>query len=148
MAHLQHKDIILDSSGLTVTFFRRNGRSVRRPLTLQYPMASNWGPAHPIALVEKWLPSTGNSGPVFSMPLSHALQRAMVLTGIQPPKGCTYSAHSPRIGGYNELLVLQFPKEYIMRRLDWDSEAMLRVYHDSRIVVSDPSRWFFAHLRP
>lgn len=82
------------------------------------------------------------------MPLSAALQRAMVLTGVQAPNGCVYSSHSPRIGGYNELLVLQFTKEYIMRRLDWDSEVMLRVYHDSRIVVTDPTRWFFAHLRP
>lgn len=148
IAHLAHKDVTVESKGLTVSFFRRKGRSARRPLILHYPWAVNWGPGNPIALVEKWLPSVFISGPVFSLPLSNAIQRALTLTGMQAPDGRAYSAHSPRIGGYNELLVIQFTREFIMRRLDRDSEAMLRVYHDSLIVVTDPSRWFFVHLRP
>lgn len=148
MAHLSKKDITLDCEKLTVSFFCRKGRSVRRPLILHYGRAANWGSNNSIALVEKWLPSTTSSGPVFSMPLSNAMQRALTLTGVQAPEGCVYSAHSARIGGYNELLSLKFPKKFIMRRLDWYSEVMLCVYRDSRIVVTDPSRWFFAHFRP
>lgn len=146
MAHLYRRDLRCDSSGLTASFYRRKGRSIRRPLILHYPRSSTWGPSNPLSLIERWFPSVLESGPAFPMTLSTSLHRALNLAHVQPPDGCTYSSHSPRIGGYNELLVLQFSKEYIMRRLDWDSEAMLRVYHDSRIVVTDPSRWFFAHL--
>lgn len=145
--HVCKKDIVVDDSGITATLFRRKGRSVQRPLIICYPRSPDWEPAHSIALVDKWL-AMAHSGPAFPMPLSDALQRVLLLSGTQPPSGCTYSAHSLRISGYNELLGVQFTEEFLMRRLDWDSEAMLRVYFDSRICFTNHSRWFFAHLRP
>lgn len=33
-----------------------------------------------------------------------------------------------------------------MRRLDLESEAMLRVYRDSHIASTTDSSWVFAHL--
>lgn len=35
-----------------------------------------------------------------------------------------------------------------MRRLDWETDDMLGVYYDIRIVVTSHSRWFFAHMLP
>lgn len=88
LAHLSNKDITLDGERQTVSFFRHKGRLLRRPLILHYSRAAYWGSHSPIALVEKWLPSTPSSGPVFALPLSHAIQRALNLTGVQPPEGC------------------------------------------------------------
>lgn len=148
MAHLTADHMTINDQGLTVSFLRRKGKSLRRPLILRYARSPSWGPDNPISLITKWLATVSGSEPAFSVSLTDALQRALILTSTQPPEGCIYSAHSLRIGGYNELSVLQFSKEFMMRRLDWESEAMLRVYHDSRIIATDHSRWFFAHLRP
>jgi hypothetical protein len=79
---------------------------------------------------------------------SHAvatLTRALFVTA---PVGCTYSSHSARIGAYNEWLALSFPTPWILHRPGWESEGMLRVYYDPRIIVTDDSGWFFAHMRP
>lgn len=64
-----------------------------------------------------------------------------------PQENGHYSSHSPRIGWYNELSVLGFSKKWIVQRLDWETEAMVRVYHDSLIVAIAHSGWFFANLR-
>lgn len=92
MAHLHHKNILLEESGMTVTLLRRKGKLVCRTLRLRCGRASNWGPSNPIAMVRKWMPSSNLTGPGFSMWQSQALQPTLVLTGIQPPQGCTYSA--------------------------------------------------------
>jgi hypothetical protein len=31
--------------------------------------------------------------------------------------------------------------------MGWESDDMLRVYHDPCIVVTEDSGWFFAHMR-
>lgn len=76
------------------------------------------------------------------MNLGKALHRALFMAGKFSTDGCKYSAHSLRISGCNGLLNLKFPKEWILRRLDWETEEMLQVYRDSTITVTDDSRWF------
>lgn len=146
MNHVQRKDMVFTEDGLEVTFVRRKGKSVRRPLIIRYRRAPDWSDSNPIALIQRWYNS--DASPVTSFPLSlaDAVQRVVHMLHVEPPAQCHYSGHSARIGGYNELLALAFGKEWIMRRLDWESEAMLRVYHDSRIVTTAHSNWFFAHL--
>lgn len=61
------------------------------------------------------------------MTLGEALGRALLLPTASALTVFIYTSHSSRIGGYNELLNLRFPKEWIMRRLDYESEQMLRV---------------------
>lgn len=78
--------------------------------------------------------------------LSDCLQLELHVVQATAPQGCRYTSHSPRIGGYNELVGLGFSKEWTMRRLDWESEVMLRVYMDGTVVHTDHSIWFFAHL--
>jgi hypothetical protein len=64
------------------------------------------------------------------------------------PMGCTYSSRSARIGAYNEWIALSFHTPWILHRMGWESEGMLRVYYDPLIVVTDDSGWFFANVRP
>lgn len=142
--HLRRQHVSVDSTGIRATIYRRKGKSIRRPLLLLYGNNPSWQRANPVSLLYRWTAEHYDS----HIPLGEALHRALILTGQTAPEGCFYSAHSPRIGGYNELLSLQFPKEWIMRRLDWEAEEMLRVYSDTTITVTEDSRWFFAHLRP
>lgn len=149
LSRLRRRDVVLSGSVMVASIFRRKGRSVRRPLILRYANCSKWPVVNPIALLSRWLSSHAASpDAVMTASLSDSLAQALLLVNATAPDGCRYSSHSPRIGGYNELLGLGFSKEWIMRRLDWESEAMLRVYLDGSIVPTDHSRWFFAHLRP
>ena len=146
MGRVQCKDIIFDEHELTVSFFRRKGRSIRRPHTLRYPRSPEWPTDNPIGLIYRWYSTQSSPDSGFPCSLSESLQRVLSSVQAQPPQHCHFSAHSLRIGGYNELLVSGVPKEQIMARLEWETDAMLRVYHDSRIVATDSTRWFFAHL--
>jgi hypothetical protein len=67
---------------------------------------------------------------------------------VSAPTGCTHSSHSARIDAYNEWLALSFLTPWIIHRMGWESDGMLRVYYDPRIAVTDDSGWFFAHMRP
>lgn len=133
---------------IVATRIRWKGSSIRRPLILSYtsPLES-YNESH-IRLISRWYNLDSDPTSSFEISLRDGLQRALLLSGQHPPEGCCYTSHSSRIGGYNERSVLQFPKEFIIRRLYWDTETMLRVYHDSRISVNDSSTWFFGHLRP
>ena len=147
MHHVSRKDMCFNDGQLEIAFYRRKGKSIRRPHILRYHAADDWASAvNPMRLFQLWY---ANKPPdaKFDVSLPDSLQRALTLVRGVAPDGCHYSGHSPRIGGYNELSVLGFPKEWIMRRLDWETEAMMRVYHDSRIVATVHSGWFFAHLR-
>lgn len=148
VAHFRRDHLVVDDAGLQVSLFRRKGKSVRRPLILRYDINPAWPSSNPVALVQRWAQQQTEPSASFSTSLTDALQRALLLSAQTPPSGCVFSSHSPRIGGYNALLGLQFPKEWIMRRLDWESDQMLRVYLDTTVSVTDDSRWFFAHLRP
>jgi hypothetical protein len=79
---------------------------------------------------------------------THAVATLTSALSHSAPVGCTYSSHSARIGAYNEWLALSFPTPWIMHRMGWESDGMLRVYYDPRIAVTDDSGWFFAHMRP
>ena len=78
--------------------------------------------------------------------LGSALRSVLVRLRVSPPSGYYYSSHSMRIGSFNELVVLGYRREFIMRRLDRSSAQTLLVYTDSIIHPSASSRWFFAHL--
>lgn len=147
MKHLRRKDVVLDATGVTVSIFRRKGRSVRRPLLLRYPMCETWPAENPIDLMDKWISCFHDPAAGMQPALGDCMQRSLEMVNERAPAGCRYTSHSARIGGYNELHGLGFAKEWIMRRLDWENEAMLRVYLDSTVIPTDHSRWFFALLR-
>ncbi|PXF40469.1 hypothetical protein BWQ96_09818 [Gracilariopsis chorda] len=146
--NLRRRDVAISDGLIVASIFRRKGKSIRRPLMLRYASAETWEPENPFALIKKWVCSHTDPEAVMNLSLSDALDRSMALVNGVPSTGCRFTLQSPRIGGCNELLGLGLSKEWTMRRLDWESEAMLRVYLDSSIVPTDHSRWFFAHLRP
>lgn len=63
------------------------------------------------------------------------------------PAGFFYAFHSMQIGALNDLVQLQLAKTLIVYHLDWASEAMFQVYHDSRVVLLPALELFFGHLR-
>lgn len=143
----QRKDISFTETGIAVAFYIRKGKSLRRPLILSYPINVDRGEtAGPIALIRFWFDVQPSPGTGFPSSLQTSLQRCLT-TGSKPPDYCYFSAHSLRIGGYKELSVVGFSKEFIMRRLDWETDAILLIYMDSRIVLTGDSSWFFAHMR-
>ena len=79
--------------------------------------------------------------------LNDHVRRVLKGAGCMAPDGCYYSSHSLRMGSFNELSLLDLPMDFIMRRLDWESEEMLRVHLDIRLTKSPQSHWFFGHLR-
>lgn len=101
---------------------------------------------NPIALVSKLSHTASITDLKFFVSLAEPLQLALFLIERSAPDDSCYSAHKPKIEGYNELAVLVFSKKFIMWRLDSEIEAMLCVYHDSKIVATDFSRWVFANL--
>lgn len=62
------------------------------------------------------------------------------------PPGYYYASHIARMEAFNELAGLQFSKKFIMHRLDWSTESMVRTYQNGRITHSHNSEWFLAHL--
>lgn len=55
---------------------------------------------------------------------SDSRSRTHTVCGYEVPDGCKVTVKSPRIGCRNELLALGFMKEFIMRRLDLDTESV------------------------
>lgn len=147
MSRIQSKDVSIEDNGVTEKILRWKGKNIRRPLIIRYPMCGAWTEKNPVSLLKKWISSHSDPLSVMHPSLNDCIQRALHLVQSATPQGCRYTSHSPRIGGHNELLGLRFSKEWIMRILDWESEAMLRVYMDGKVVPTDHSRWLFAHLR-
>lgn len=155
LAAVETGDWTWTDSGVTVLFRRRKkrGGERRRPLLLSYPSSDAWEPGSgPLDLFRRWTSLRPRNTLLFPLAdgassLSLALTRVLGLLQVVAPVGCFYESHSPRIGGFNELLCLQFSREWIMQRLDWKSENMFSVYFDSRISVSADSDWFFGHMR-
>lgn len=151
-------NVCLTPEGIEAVFHHRKGRSVRRPLVMRYGMAPSWKDEyHSVTIVRKWTATRPGGEYLFNVVppnstnavyLTICLEHALALANVRPPSGALYTSHSLRIGGYNELSCLRAPKEWLMRRLDWGSEAMLRVYHDSNVVATDDSNFFFAHIVP
>ena len=158
MAHVKESDLRFHdgpSGGLTALLTHRKGAKLR-PLYLAYPANPDWGDAAgPPALLHRWRslrpPSEGffnvRAGtPLGAADLALGVSRALALVRTTAPDGFYYGSQSPRIGGFNELLNLQYTREWVMTRMDWGSE-MFMVYFDSRIVLISLSGWFFGHLR-
>lgn len=117
MHNIRCKDMIFEEGTLEVSFYRRKGKSVRRPLILRYKNNPDWPVGNPFWCIRRWhafQPADGR----FLLSLTDSLQHFLAMIRITQPEHCHCSGHSPRIGGYKELLVLRFAKEWIMRRLD------------------------------
>jgi hypothetical protein len=75
---------------------------------------------------------------------SHAVATPTSALSFTAPVGCTYSSHSERIGACNELLALSFPIPWIMYRMGWESEGMLRGFITIRASLSPTTRAGFS----
>jgi integrase len=153
-------DLDVTDARMTAVLVHRKGKRTQDPLVLDYDRNPAVGFASsPLALLRRWTSMRPTSDVFFALAeeedlcattATHAI--AALMSALPPsvvvPTGCTYSSHSARIGAYNEWLALSFPTPWIMHRMGWESEGMLRVYYDPRIAVTDDSGWFFAHMRP
>jgi integrase len=154
-------DVAFTEGSVTVRLTYRKGQRARDPLVTAYPMPEEGGratdpDASPYALLHRWATMRPASGGFFALSaqerlstsvVTRALDAAMAAADVVAPLRCTYSAHSVRIGTYNELLQLRFPTPWILHHMGWASERMLRVYFDSRVHVTADSQYFFGHLR-
>ena len=114
--------------------------------SLSPPTNNTWTASDsPNALLQKWQSVRPANLGFFNLRASQALgsadlgvavEHSLALIDEKDPAGCYYASHSARIGGFNELLVLKFSREWIMNRLDWKSPNMFSVYFDSRIAVT------------
>lgn len=148
--------IMMDSFGVSVTLLEIN--ALQRPLflcysLLCYPNQPGWIPANPVALLFKFTTFRLSSAAYFHMTTSWAaksaeavIHRFFSLTGQVEQSWCHYGLHNPSICGFNAQFVLSSSRESILRRLDWCSYSMLRVYLDTTIVLTDHSLWLFAHV--
>lgn len=157
VAHMRVEDVVIGEDGEVRALLRyRKGKEVARPLRVVYPRGPSWKEGEGVVdLFRKWL-SVRPEGPfLFSsvvrsrdggVNLGDSVDLALRSAGVTAPTGYYYASHSARIGSFNELVALQFSTVWILHRLDWSSEGNFRTYHDSRIVRSPASDWFFAHL--
>lgn len=151
-------DCDLSPSGvLTLRLVHRKGRNARDPLVQSYPLNEGvGGGVTPQALFARWADRRPASSSLWglrpgetvpSQMLQESLQTVLHALSVRAPPGCVYSAHSLRIGAYNEMRVLGIPMPRVMHHLGWSSPAMQTTYYDPRIVVTDASTWAFGHLR-
>lgn len=156
MAHISPSDILIDSHGVAVALMRRKGKAHRRPLRLHYPTNPAWEPGTgPVSLLARWAAIRQSPGffsleatePLGKASLPVVVERALALVEATALPGFYFGSHSPRIGGFNELLNLQFTQIWVMQRLDWTSDTRFQVYHDSRILPTPMSSLFIAHMR-
>jgi integrase len=155
---LRASDFEITDAQVTVVLVHRKGKRTQDPLVLVYGRHPDVDFLNsPLALLHRWSETRPLSDAFFALAeeeglvaavATHAVTALMSALDIAAPVGCSYSSHSARIGSFNEWLALSFPSPWIMHRMGWESEGMLRVYYDPRITVTDDSGWFFAHLRP
>jgi integrase len=155
---LRASDIEVSTERITAVLVHRKGKRTQDPLVLHYARSPTAVfEDSPLALLRRWallrpaadafflLAEEAALAPVAA---SHAVNLLAGSVSLFAPAGCSYSSHSVRIGAYNEWMAMGFPTPWIMHRMGWESDAMLRVYYDPRITVTDDSGWFFDHLRP
>lgn len=157
VAHLKPSDITFRDGGVEAVLFRKGQRRHSRPLRIDYPRSEDWEEGSTsVDLLEKWKAIRPPSAGFFDLQvrdkagtasLRAGLERALSLVKAEAEKGYYYATHSPRIGGFNELVQLGFSRAWLMHRLDWASEAMFQVYFDGSIRSTPDSEWFFAHMR-
>jgi hypothetical protein len=144
----------------TVVLVHRKGKRTQDPLVLDYDRNPEvYFASSPLALLRRWSSMRPTSDEFFALAEEEGLSAttatyavASLMSSLPPsvgaPTSCIYSSHSARIGAYNVWLALSFHTPWIMHRMGWESDGMLRVYYDPRIAVTDDSGWFFAHMRP
>lgn len=133
LSHLRCTKLVFYATGVHATIHRRKGKSVRRLLVLRYRLCPSWDYVNPVALFQKWLALHPDLDSGLCLSLTQFLYRSLSLINASAPLGCCYTSHSPRIGGYIDLMGLQYPKEWIIWRLDLESESMLYVYMNNYI---------------
>lgn len=122
--NLRSADISINDDQVEVLLCRRKGKSITRPLKLEYPVSRKWkDPSSPVTLFQKWSqirhPSTGLFDTTAqeeqgTVSLSKIFARAQHIAYIQPPDGYVYSSHSLRVGGYNDIRLMGMSKDRIM----------------------------------
>lgn len=157
VARLKTSDISISGGVMSATLHRKGERRHTRPHRLSYGEGGSVEHSGMVVrLMKKWETSRPQSTGFFDLAtevrvgsanLRTGLCKALEAVGEVAERGFFYGSHSPRIGGFNELVKLGFSRAWLMHRLDWASETMFQVYFDSRIVTTPDSEWFFAHLR-
>lgn len=141
LAHLisTENNCFLNHNRTQEKMYRRKGKYARRPLVLHYDYSSSWRTENRISLLRLWIDGNSDLTTEFTTPLQFALQRALLQINHTAPAGSYFYSDSRSIGGYKDLLNLQFDKEWMMRSLDWDTEDMLRVYCNRNIATTPDS---------
>jgi hypothetical protein len=122
----------------TAVLVHRKGKRTQDPLVLDYDSNPDVDFASlPLALLRRWSSMRPTSNEFFALAeedlsattATYAVASLMsaLPSSVGAPTGCIYSSHSARIGAYNEWLALSFPTPWIMHRMGWESDGMLRV---------------------
>ena len=70
MNHVQHKDVIFEDNGLTVSFLRSEGKSFRRPRFLRYWCATGWPDFNPLTMIRRWYHADASPYSSFSLTIA------------------------------------------------------------------------------
>lgn len=150
VSHIEVDDVEVTGSGsVRVRLTNRKAKPVSWTLLLSFLKSYAWiEVTGPQCLLSRWTAMRPLSAGFFNLgaeeklgaaSLGDGLRRVLAGLGEQAPEGYYYGSHSMRIGSFNELVQLQFSREWLLHRLDWSSEAMFRVYSDSRISKTKDS---------
>lgn len=130
-------DISFSFTALLIRLRKRKGKTLHRPLLLEYTRNMDWGSTNPNDLKEKWATFRPDSPGFFDVQvartlgtadLGKALRRCLLKIRARAPSGCYYGPHSPLIGAFYELLNLRYEWKYILRHLDWVNKSIFIVY--------------------
>lgn len=155
--HVAPEDVeFAEDHGLSVRLVYRKAKPTARPLLLRFPYNPAWEVGSgPNDVLSRWDALRPGGRGFFNLrsqdelgaaSLGSSLKVVLSELDIAAPSGYYYASHSARIGAFNELAGLGFSKVWLLHRMDWTSEAMFKVYFDSRIERTLDSEWFFAHL--
>lgn len=137
-----------DETVITTTLLEEKVKSIRRPLTLRYPISpSSKDDGLLVCLLQKLLRLPAGLAESFGVPLVTTVRRAVALTWRIPPEDCRYASRSTPIGEHDELVGMELAKHWIMRRLDSESKGTLCVYLHINNPVTSHSKWLYAHVR-
>jgi integrase len=149
---LRDSDVKATDWQATAVLIHRKGKRTQDPLVLPYDRNSAVDlPISSLALLSRWSCMRSTTDVFFALAEGDGLSASstmysvtalMSALNLSVSAGCAYSSHSARIGTYNEWLALSFPTPWIMHRMRWESDGMLRIYYDPRITVTDDSGWF------
>jgi integrase len=136
---MRRSDLEVTEARATAVLVHRKGKRMQDHLVLEYDRNTAVSFENsPLALLRRWVSMRLTSDVFFALADEEDLSAteatyavAALLSALPPsvsaPTGCTYSSHSARIGAYDEWLALSFPAPWIMHRMGWESDGMLRV---------------------